>query len=77
MWFWIHNPVPSQTTDPKGWRKSHEARVQAIKEIQCHLSPELRSVSLGSSDPQSILNAIKEAHGTSCKEVFFNLFLIY
>ena len=63
-WFQIHTPPPTQIADPKGW-KCMEARDSAVGEIRRHLSPELRSVSLSSNDPQAILNAIKAAYGTS------------
>ena len=49
-----------------------EARDSAVGEIRRHLSPELRSVSLSSNDPQAILNAIKAAYGTSSFATRFN-----
>jgi len=64
-WFQIHTAPPTVATDPKGWRHCMEARDSAVGEIRRHLSPELRSVALGSSDPLLILNAIKAAYGTS------------
>jgi hypothetical protein len=42
-----------------------EARDAAIGEIRWHLSPELRSISLGAKDPLAILDAIKVAYGVS------------
>ena len=71
-WFQIHTPPPTQIADPKGWRKCMEARDSAVGEIRQHLSPELRSVSLSSNDPQAILNAIKAAYGTSSFATRFN-----
>jgi hypothetical protein len=65
MWYWVHADRPSQISDPKGWRKWEENRDQAVGEIRRHLSPELRSVSLVSSDPRVILKTIKETYGKS------------
>src|ERR1700733_6630741 len=65
MWYWIHHSPPDERTDPKGNRKCLESQDQAVGEIRHHLSPELRSVALASSDPQSILDAIKAAYGAS------------
>jgi len=65
MWYWIHRSPPDERTDPKGNRKCLESQDQAVGEIRHHLSPELRSVALASSDPQSILDAIKAAYGAS------------
>jgi hypothetical protein len=65
MWYWIHADTPDRISDPKGWCKYSESRDQAVGEIQCHLSPELRSVSLASADPETILEAIKAAYGAS------------
>src|ERR1700736_4741685 len=65
MWYWIHRSAPDERTDPKGNRKCLESQDQAVGEIQRHLSPELRSVALASSDPQSILDAIKAAYGAT------------
>src|SRR5271156_2729789 len=65
MWFWIHADTPDHISDPKGWRKYSESRDQAVGEIRHHLLPELRNVALGSSDPESILEAIKSAYGAS------------
>ena len=65
MWYWIHRSAPDERTNPKGNRKCLESQDQAVGEIRRHLSPELRSVALASSDPQSILDAIKAAYGVS------------
>ena len=65
MWFNIHAATPDRALDPKGWRKCLESRDQAVGEIRRHLSPELRSVAMGSSDPQTILDAIKSTYGAS------------
>src|SRR5271169_2370134 len=65
MWYWIHADTPDRVSDPKGWRKYSESRDQAVGEIRRHLSPELRSVALASSNPEMILEAIKAAYGAS------------
>ena len=65
MWYSIHHSPPDERTDPKGNRRCLEYRDQAVGEIRHHLSPELRSVALASSDPQVILDAIKAAYGAS------------
>ena len=72
IWYWIFADTPNWTTEPKDWRKCAEARDQAVGEIRRHLAPELRSISLGSSDPKSILDAIKEAYGKSSFATRFN-----
>jgi hypothetical protein len=72
IWYWIFADTPNRTTEPKDWRKCAEARDQAVGEIRRHLAPELRSISLGSSDPKSILDAIKEAYGKSSFATRFN-----
>lgn len=65
MWYWMRADRPSQLSDPKGWRKWEEMRDQAIGVIRSQLSPELRSISLDSEDPQTILQAIKDRYGKS------------
>ena len=65
MWYWIHADTPDRVSDPKGWCKYSESRDQAVGEIRRHLSPELRSVALASSNPEMILEAIKAAYGAS------------
>ena len=42
-----------------------EARDSAVGEIRRHLSPELRSIALGSEDPVTILNTIRDTYGKS------------
>ena len=65
MWFWIHADTPDRVSDPKGHRKYLESRDQAVGEIRRHIAPELRSVALNSTDPESILEAIKTTYGAS------------
>ena len=65
MWYWIHADTPDRIADPKGWRKYAEARDQAVGEIRCHIAPELRSIAVSSTDPESILESIQAAYGVS------------
>ena len=61
----IHADTPDRVSDPKGWRKYAETRDQAVGEIRRHISPELRSITVSSSDPEMILEAIQVTYGTS------------
>ena len=65
MWYWIHADTPDRIADPKGWRKYAEARDQAVGEIRHHIAPELRSIAVSSTDPESILESIQAAYGAS------------
>ena len=58
MWYWIHADTPDRIADPKGWRKYAEARDQAVGEIRRHIAPELRSIAVSSTDPETILESI-------------------
>jgi hypothetical protein len=58
MWFQIHQDLPSEHLDPKGYYKCLEARDSAVGELCQHVSPELRSITLGSDDPKSILKVL-------------------
>ena len=57
MWYWIHADTPDQ--------KYAEARDQAVGEIHHHISPELHSIAVSSSDPETILEVIQATYGTS------------
>ena len=65
MWYWIHADTPNRIADLKGWRKYAEARDQAVGEIRRHIAPELRSIAVSSTDPESILESIQAAYGAS------------
>ena len=65
MWYWIHADTPDRVSDPKGWRKFSESRDQAVGEIRRHVSPELRSITTTSNDPETILELVKAAYGSS------------
>ena len=65
MWYWIHADTPDCIADPKGWRKYAEARDQAVGEIRHHIAPELRSIAVSSTDPETILESIQAAYGAS------------
>ena len=65
MWYWIHADTPDRIADLKGWRKYAEARDQAVGEIHCHISPELRSIAVSSTDPEMILESIQAVYGAS------------
>ena len=65
MWYWIHADTPDWVLDPKGWQKYAEARDQAVGEIRHHISPELCSITVSTSDPEMILEAIQVMYGAS------------
>ena len=63
MWYWIHADTLDWVSDPKGWRKFSESRDQAVGEIHWHVSPELRSITTTSNDPETILELVKATMG--------------
>jgi len=68
-WYWIHSATPP---DPKLNTKCLLARVSAVGEIRCHISPELRGIATTSEDPQVILKVIKAAYGKSSFATQYN-----
>jgi hypothetical protein len=65
--------LPSEHLDLKGYYKCLEARDSAVGELCRHVSPELRSITLGSEDPKSILKAIKDTYGKSSLATRYNV----